>query len=184
MSEAALRWEIDPRRSRVRFSVKHLMVATIRGEATRFEGTLEGDGSGLTRASGTVEVAGLRTGDPKRDEVLLGRDFFDAADHPRIRFASSRIEPAGAGRVRIAGELTIRGRTHEVGFEAEHGPLDGGSETVELRARGELSRERFGVTGGGVIEAAGAAVSDRVAVELELLAQRCPDPEPALGSQR
>ncbi|MFN8159574.1 MAG: YceI family protein [Solirubrobacterales bacterium] len=172
----ARRWRIDPRRSRVRFAVKHLMVATVWGELEDFEGTIETDGSGPTGATGSVAMASLRTGDAKRDEVLLGPDFFDAGAHPRCTFASTRIEEAGGGEreLQIVGDLTIRGEPREVELKAALGgdlAAPEPPEEITLRVSGELSRRDFGVIGAGVLEAAGALVSDRVELELELTAR-------------
>lgn len=164
-------WVVDRQRSRVDFSVKHLMVATVSGELKEFEGVLESDRMGLTRASGVVHAASMTTGDAKRDEILRGADFFDVARHPDIHFASRRTEPGRTGSFRIVGDLTIKGATREVRLDGTiSNPLDGSQpgDRIEVKVRGEISRREFGVTGTRVLEAAGAVVSDRVTLALEI----------------
>ena len=51
-------WTVDPAHSKVGFAVKHMGIATVRGEFTDFEGTLEvGDDLSSAKAYGTVKAA-------------------------------------------------------------------------------------------------------------------------------
>ena len=46
-------WIVDPAHSNVGFAVKHMGIATVRGEFTEFEGTLEvGEDSSTARRTG------------------------------------------------------------------------------------------------------------------------------------
>lgn len=169
------RWAIDPTRSTVRFSIKHLMVATVRGSFERFGAELETDASGLVRATGTVEAASMVTGDAKRDEVVCGPSFLDAAAHPGIAFASREIEHGAAGAIRVLGDLTIRGTTRPVRLTGTITARRGDDEhqdALEIVAGGSISRAQFGVTGHGVLERSGAALSDAVKIALEISAAR------------
>ena len=67
-------WTIDPSHSNVTFQVKHLGIATVRGEFTEFEGTLElGEDLATSKAYGTVKTASVTTNEPGRDEHLRSR---------------------------------------------------------------------------------------------------------------
>lgn len=143
------RWGIEAATSRVGFSVRHLGVATVKGAFKGFEGSVTTGSSGLSGASGVVQVASIDTGEPKRDRNLRGPDFFDAAAHPSIRFVSRGIEGGNGSRARIIGELTIKGITRD--FELVETELRcrngaGGSDSpqrIEIQARGEISRREF-----------------------------------------
>ena len=63
------------------------------------------------------------------DKAMRAPDQLDVAHHPTIRFTSTRIVPEGDGRLRVTGQLTLRGVTREVSFPAtvalESGTLRG-----------------------------------------------------------
>jgi polyisoprenoid-binding protein YceI len=86
-------WAIDPKHSTAGFAVKHMGIATVRGEFTDFEGTLEiGDDISKAEVHGTVKVASVDTSEESRDGHLRSPDFFDADTYPEMTFASTSIE--------------------------------------------------------------------------------------------
>jgi polyisoprenoid-binding protein YceI len=166
------RWTLDPERSTVAFTIRHLSVATVRGAFGRFDGWLETDDAGLTSAAGTVETASLSTGDGKRDAALLKAGFLAAERYPIISFSSSVIEWR-EGAVCVLADLTMKGITQPieltvtaVGLSSESGPV----RRAKVVASGAISRSEFGVTGGGVLESHDALVSDTVKLALDLSA--------------
>src|SRR3954447_23461502 len=100
-------WTVDPAHSKVGFAVKHMGIATVRGEFTEFDGTLEiaGDLSSA-KAYGTVKVASVDTNEPQRDAHLRSADFFDADTYEDVAFESTRIEAIDEDTYRIVGNLT------------------------------------------------------------------------------
>src|SRR4051812_6038768 len=100
-------WTVDPAHSKVGFAVKHMGIATVRGEFTEFDGTLEiGEDLSSARAYGTVKAASVDTSEPQRDDHLRSVDFFDAETYPELTFESTRIEALDDETYRITGDLT------------------------------------------------------------------------------
>src|SRR3954465_4428349 len=84
-------WNIDPSHSSVEFTVKHMGIATVRGQFTKFEGTIESDGERAS-VTGTADASGLTPHNAQRDEHLNSNDFFGVEEHPQITFRADSIE--------------------------------------------------------------------------------------------
>ncbi|MGO9320483.1 MAG: YceI family protein [Solirubrobacteraceae bacterium] len=166
-------WLVDARRSSVTFAVKHMLLATVNGRFREFDGVLE-IGTDAPRATGTIKAASIDTNEPVRDEHLRSSpDFFDVERYPEISFNSTRIEYRDGGRLRIVGELTMRGVTREIELAAQPGRTRrdaGGVERVELELRGELNRRDFGLSWNQALETGGALLGNKVKIALEISA--------------
>jgi polyisoprenoid-binding protein YceI len=154
--------------------VRHSGIATIRGQFTEFEGTLEiaGDLSGA-RAHGSVSVASVFTNQPRRDEHLRSADFFDAAQYPQLSFESTRIEAIDDESFRITGNLTMHDVSNEVVLRAvvqgeEIDPF--GNDRFGLEVTGELSRADYGMAYNVPLPGGGVLVSDTVKLTLDISA--------------
>ena len=100
-------WTVDAAHSKVGFSVKHMGISTVRGEFTKFEGSLEiGEDLSNTKIRGIVKTNSVDTNEDQRDEHLRSPDFFEAERHPSLSFESTRIEVIDDDPFRI-----IRNRT-------------------------------------------------------------------------
>jgi polyisoprenoid-binding protein YceI len=67
-------WVIDPAHSQVGFAVKHIGIASVRGELTDFDGALEsGDDLSSSKAHGTVKTASVDARQPQRDADARSR---------------------------------------------------------------------------------------------------------------
>jgi polyisoprenoid-binding protein YceI len=166
-------WSIDTVHSHVGFSVKHMMVATVRGQFKSYSGTLRLDPKDFTRSrfEGEIDVASVDTGNVDRDNHLRTNDFFDAPNHPKITFKSARIEPKADGEYAVHGDLTIRGVTKPVSLDVEfHGTSKNpyGKTVAGLSARGTIHRKDFGVSFNAVLETGGVAVAEKVKLEIDL----------------
>lgn len=147
------KWNIDPDHSVAAFTIRHLMVANIRGTLTGITGTIlfHPDAIESSSVEASLPVAGISTGNKKRDEHLMTADFFEVERYPAITFRSSRVERTGSNSAKITGDLTMHGVTRTVSMEAEYfGPAKGPSElggetTVGLSASLRINREDFGI---------------------------------------
>jgi len=104
------RWEIDSSHSGIHFSVRHLVIAKVRGQFSRWSGAVivpDGDFSRAT-VEAVIDPSSIETGVADRDVHLKSADFFDVAQFPEVIFKASRVEPAGDD-LRLVGQLTIKG---------------------------------------------------------------------------
>jgi polyisoprenoid-binding protein YceI len=170
-------WKVDPVHSSVAFEVKHMMIATVRGQFREFDGTLEAAEEDPTesRAEGWVKVASVDTGNPDRDEHLRSPEFFDAERYPEARFESTRIEHLEGGNYRVWGDLTLKGITREIDVNAcvEAAAEDPwGNERVGVAVRGTINRTDFGLTWNQTLETGRMLVGEEVKVLIDISAVR------------
>jgi polyisoprenoid-binding protein YceI len=173
LAPAAAAWQVDPVHSHVEFSVRHLMIATVRGRFATLAGTLTGDDDhGDTAAIEiTIPAASIDTREPQRDAHLRSADFFDAANHPEIRFRSTRITQPRDAAFAVQGDLTIRGITKPITLTVHRGgrvrdPF--GSERVAFSTTAKINRRDFGLNWNQVLETGGVLVGDEVTVSIDL----------------
>jgi polyisoprenoid-binding protein YceI len=167
-------WNVDPAHSKVGFAVKHMGIATVRGEFTEFAGTLEiGEQLSSAKAYGTVKVQSVDTNEAQRDEHLRSGDFFDAAQHPELRFESTSIEALDDEEFRITGQLTIHGVTNEIVLHADVQGTDvdpWGNERVGLEVTGQLSRGDYDMKFNQALGSGNMLVADKVKLALDISA--------------
>lgn len=170
-------WQLDPAHSSVEFSVKHMMMTTVRGRFNTVQATLRGDRDQPENAGVEVSIdaASVDTGVADRDGHLRGPDFFDAERFQRITFRSTRIEgnpPKQDGdRFRVVGELTIRDNAMEVVLDCEYngrGTDPWGKTRAGFEFRTELDRREWGLKWNQAIETGGVLVANKVRVEGEV----------------
>lgn len=166
-------WQLDAAHTHVGFSVKHMMVSTVRGQFKQYSGTLNIDAADFTKSTfeGEVDVASIDTSNSQRDDHLRSGDFFDATNHPKIKFASSRIEAKGDNEYVVHGDLTIRGTTHPVAFEVEYqgsGKNPWGKTVTGFSAKGTVNRKDFGLGWNAVLETGGVLVGEKVKIEIDV----------------
>ena len=138
-------WTADPARTTVEFEVEHFWgLHTVRGRFRRF------DGSYVVGLAGpeielTIDAASVDTGISARDRHLRSADFFDVAEHPLVRFTSTRVNGLGDGRVHVSGELEAAGARVPVAFDASVRVIDG---ELELEATTTVDQRRIGMSQG------------------------------------
>ena len=165
-------WLVDPGHSAASFSVRHLMVSTVRGQLGAIAGTVEYDGQDIRtiKANVSIDVKAINTQNANRDGDLRGPDFFDAAKHPTITFKSKRVEPSAGGAFRLIGDLTIRGTTKEVTLDVEApAPVTKGMKgmVTGTTATTRIKRLDYGLKYNAMVEA-GPVVGDEVTITIDL----------------
>jgi polyisoprenoid-binding protein YceI len=170
-------WQFDTSHSGIHFSVRHMVVAKVRGQFTKWSGTLSLDTDDLTKSSASVKIdaASIDTGEPQRDGHLRSADFLDVEKQPTIDFVSKRVTTSGKEKLSIVGDLTIRGTTREVTLDAEFAGRakdPWGGERAGFSASTRIDRKDFGLTWNQVLEAGGILVGDHVDITIEVEAKK------------
>jgi polyisoprenoid-binding protein YceI len=148
----ATTYTLEPNYTQVVFNWDHLGYSFPTAQLARGVGTLDFDA--MDPASARVEVrfplAQIASGVPDLDEHLKSEDFFHVAKYPDAVFKSTKVEKGmGADRLRVTGNLTMRGVTRpltldvrilKVGSNARTGIA-----TVGFNATAKLKRSDFGL---------------------------------------
>ena len=162
-------WELDPVHSSIGFVARHLMVSKVRGHFSKFQAQIVTAANPLeSSATATVDMSSIETGNEMRDNDLRSSNFFDAATHPQMTFASTGIRSEG-GDLIMDGNLTIRGVTRPVSLTIEvngFGPDPYGGTRAGFSAHGEINRNDFGVSFNAPIPG-GVMVSEKIQIEIE-----------------
>lgn len=168
-------WQIDPTHTTVGFTGKHMMFTTVRGGFRDVSGTIALDEANPAASSVEVEInaASIDSGVEQRDGHLKGADFLDVENNPKVTFKSTRVEPRGADRARVTGDLTIRGVTRPVTLETQltgRGTNPWGKQVVGFEGTTRINRKDFGLTWNVALETGGFLVSDELKIELDVQA--------------
>jgi len=162
-------WNLDPAHTQANFSVRHMMVATVRGSFDKVSGTLEFDpqNPAHSRVEATIEAASINTGLADRDAHLRSADVFDVENYPTITFKSTSVKAIGDNKLAVTGDLTMHGVTKSITVEMDVFPAKEtrqgvrcGFETTFTIKRTDFGMDTY-VTAGGL----GDEVQVIVAVE-------------------
>jgi polyisoprenoid-binding protein YceI len=135
-------WILDPGRSRVEFRVPLLygVIGTVKGGFTRYRGTLDLEARPAIELA--IDAASVRTGKARRDAHLRSADFFDADEHPEVRFESESAALDG-GTLHVRGTLRAAGASTPLDVTAM---VKSFGEELEIEARAEVDQRRLGMT--------------------------------------
>jgi len=170
-------YQIDPDHSSFQFKVRHMTVSNVRGEFKKVKGVVSIDGNDLTglKVELTLDAASVNTDNAKRDDHLRSEDFFDVARYPAITFVSKKVTKVDENRLKVIGDLTIRGVTREVFVDVD-GPSPevkdpGGNIRRGATGTLKINRKDFGMAWHKTLDNGGLVVGDEVniSVEVELI---------------
>jgi len=165
-------WQLDPPHSAAQFAVRHMGISTVRGTFTKLSGTAQYDPTDPTKSSidATIDAGSVDSRVEMRDNDLRSPKFLDVQKFPTITFKSKRVEPAGTGKLKVTGDLTIHGVTKEVVLDVA-GPSEPikdprGNMHMGASATTTINRRDFGV---GNIPAAMIGEDLAITIDLELV---------------
>jgi polyisoprenoid-binding protein YceI len=171
------KWILDPAHSSIDFSVKHMMIARVKGAFQAFEAEIEADPEDLTTAQirFTIDASSVDTRNHDRDEHLRSADFFDVEKYPNLTFTATEIISKGEGEYEVTGDMTIRGvtrkETFSVNFEGT-GKDPWGNEKAGFSGSGKINRSEYELTWNSVLETGGVLVGDEIKISFEVQATK------------
>jgi polyisoprenoid-binding protein YceI len=165
-------WVIDPIHSEIGFSVRHMMVSKVRGRFEKYEGEIvTGEDILDTRATVTVDLTSINTGNQDRDNDLRSASYLEVDKYPTLTYRSTGLKPDGDAYI-AEGELTIRETSHPLQLRVEfHGivsPDPWGGTRAGLSATGEIDRKDFGVSFDIPMDGGGLVVGEKIQLHLEI----------------
>lgn len=164
-------WSIDKAHTSIGFAVRHMMMMTVRGKFTRYDGEIQLDPANLDAAKVTahIETGSVDTQEQGRDGHLKSADFFDSEKHPVMTFTSTKVKRSG-GNLEVTGNLKIKDQEHPITLKGEViGPSKDpwGNTKLGFSLAGEIDREQWGLTWNQALEAGGVLVAKKVKLEIE-----------------
>ncbi|CAH0131280.1 Protein YceI [Peribacillus simplex] len=171
------KWTVDPTHSAIEFSVKHMMIAKVKGSFNKFEASILANPSDLTTAEidFTVDVASIDTRNADRDNHLRSADFFDVEKNPTLTFKSTKIVKTNEDEYDVTGNVTLNGITQEetfsITFEGQ-GKDPWGNEKAGFSGKGKVKRSDYGLTYNAALETGGVLIGDQITLTIEIEAAK------------
>lgn len=150
---SAADYDIDTKggHASITFRIKHLGFSWLTGRFDKFDGTFSYDAKApeASKVSVEIDTASVSSNHAERDKHLRNADFLDVDKFPKATFVSKKVEPAGDGKAKITGDLTLRGVTKEVVIDAAYvggGPDPWGGNRVGFAGTTSVPLADFGIT--------------------------------------
>ena len=173
---APVTWKVDPAHTEVGFDVRHFFTK-VHGVFHDTQGTIVFDEQDPTaiKVDASARVASVDTGNRNRDSDLQTPDFFNAATDSILSFRSTKVERTGKSKYKVTGDLTMRGVTKQVVFDAEF--LGSSTVSVEGKSWGAkagfsattvVNRQDYGIKWNKALDNGGMMVGDDVTITLNI----------------
>ena len=166
---AGVTYKLDPTHTNVLASWNHFGYSNPYANFGDVEGTLVYDAADVSKSKVevTLPLSGLNGFSSKFNDHLRSADIFDAAKFPSASFKSTKVEDLGGGKLRITGDLTVKGTTRPVVLAAQ---LNKAGDhpmtkrpTVGFDATTTIKRSEFGV--GAYVPNVGDEITLRITTE-------------------
>ena len=180
-------WEMSPRESEIKFTLRHLVLMEIKGVIRRWDAILGIDRQhpGRSAAEVVVDAASIETGIAERDGHIRSSEFLSVEAFPEIRFRSTEVRPDGEGGFVMVGGLTVRDVTREIVLVGEH-IKDGRDpdEALMFTARAMIDRQELRLHWNQDLARGGVVVGDKVDLEIRLVVRPFTEGARAKGPRR
>lgn len=187
-------WQVDYNHTHIQFSVRHMMITTVRGHFERFTinthidedevnkihdaGVLTEDDVLNSKLEVQIEAASIDTRVADRDAHLRSPDFLNAEKYPYITFKATRGEKIDDTHGRLIGDLTIRGATKQVTLDVEfigQAKSPWGAISAGFSGRTKINRKEWGLNWNVALETGGWLVGDDINIEIEIELTKMPE---------
>jgi polyisoprenoid-binding protein YceI len=171
------KWVVDQAHSGIDFSVKHMMISTVKGSFNNFEALIEANPEDLTTANieFKIDIASIDTHNNDRDAHLRSADLFEIEKYPNIMFKTTKIVKTDDNEYDVIGDVSMHGITRPETFKATfegQGKDPWGNEKVGFSAEGKLKRSDFGITYNAALETGGVLIGDQVKLSILIEASK------------
>lgn len=168
-------WNFDSSHSGASFSVRHMMITTVRGGFDQVSGSLEFDLNNPANSSveAHIAAASISTGNEQRDAHLRSADFLNADEYPTLHFKSTKVVMTGENTAKIHGDLNIRGKALPVVLETEYlgeNTSPYGDQRIGFIANTKINREDWGLTWNVPLAQGGVLVGKEISISLDIQA--------------
>lgn len=142
------RYRVDPLRSQVRYSGKHLFgLGTVHATFSVRDGDLRiGDTAAESTTSVTVDAASFTSDNTKRDRDVRSAGLLDVEHYPDITFTSTQMQENPGDGWLLPGTVTAHGRSVPVDVHVDRVATTGQDVLIHAWAR-NLDRTAFGISG-------------------------------------
>ena len=164
-------WKLDPSHSTIEFVAKHMMITTVKGRFTEFDGTILANEQNIadSKVDVVMKAGSLDTRSDQRDQHLRSPDFLHVEEFEDVTFHSTSVSGTKE-KFTVTGDLTIRGTTKpitlDVTFEGQ-GKDPWGGTRASFSAHGKFDRRDYGLTWNVALETGGILVSNEVKINIE-----------------
>lgn len=169
-------WKIDSGHSTCEFTLRHILVTTLKGVFAKVGGQIHFEPNALAESwvQAEIDVASVDTHNSARDDMLRGPNQFDVASYPTATFASNSVEMIDDRHFQVNGDLTFRDITQPVTFDTT---FDGTAEQsngivrAAFTGRATIKRTDFGLPLGNIIPAGVPSVMDEIQLAMYITCQ-------------
>jgi polyisoprenoid-binding protein YceI len=148
---APVTYKIDPNHTNVLASWSHFGFSNPSLNFGQADGTIVYDADKVSASSVqvTLPLTGLSALADQFYDHLTSADWFDAVKYPSATFKSTKVEAAGEGKLKVTGDLTVKGVTKPVVLEVKLNkagvqPL-AKREAIGFDATATVKRSEFGL---------------------------------------
>lgn len=165
-------WRLDPGHSAVSFRVRHLGISWVNGQFRTWTADIIYDPANPAAASVTarIQTSSVNTNHERRDNDIRSGNYLAVDSFPEMTFVSRRVERIGPDRLRVHGDLTLRGVTRPVTLDTEVTNVLPGQRArrIAFTATTTINRHDYGVTMNRLVEGAQVVGDDiRITIDIE-----------------